>query len=46
MRKEIFGHGRLKHSFSQVEGDLNFQEISRHAPLPKKIATKKKGDYS
>jgi hypothetical protein len=36
VRIEIFGHERLKHSFSQVEGDLNFQEISRHAPLPKK----------
>jgi hypothetical protein len=39
---ESFGHGSLKHSFSQVEGDLDLQEILKLAPLPKKIVIKKK----
>ncbi len=42
MRIESFGHGGLKHSFSQVEGDLDLQEILKPTPLPKKITTKKK----
>ncbi len=43
MNTESFGHGGLKHSFSQVEGgNLDLQEISKPIPLPKKIATKKK----
>jgi hypothetical protein len=33
---------RLKHSFSQVEGHLDLQEVPKPAPLPKKGATKKK----
>ncbi len=33
---------RLKHSFSQVEGHLDLQEVPKPAPLPKKCATKKK----
>jgi hypothetical protein len=39
---EIFGHTWLKHSFSQVERDLELQEIPKLAPLPKKRPTKKK----
>jgi hypothetical protein len=42
MRTIFFGHAWLKHSFSQVEGDLDLQEILKLAPLPKKIATNKK----
>jgi hypothetical protein len=43
MRIKSFGHGRLlKHSFSQVEGDLDLQEIRKLTPLPKKRITKKK----
>jgi hypothetical protein len=43
MKTESFSHARLKHSFSQVEGDLDLQEISKLAPLPKKRTTNKKG---
>jgi hypothetical protein len=39
---EILGHARLKRSFSQVEGDLDLQEIFKLIPLPKKKTTKKK----
>ncbi len=42
MRTKSFGHAGLKHSFSQVEKDLDLQEILKLAPLPKKRATKKK----
>ncbi len=42
MRTKSFVHGSLKHLFSQVEGDLDFQETFKLAPLPKKITTKKK----
>jgi hypothetical protein len=42
VRTYNFGHGRLKHSFSQVESDLDLQEIPKPTPLPKNIATKKK----
>ncbi len=35
MRRESFGHARLKHSFSQVEGDLDSQEVPKPVPLPK-----------
>ncbi len=41
MRTKSFVHGSLKHLFSQVEGDLDFQETFKLAPLPKKITTKK-----
>jgi hypothetical protein len=36
MRTKCFGHGGLKCTFSQVEGDLDFQEILKLTPLPKK----------
>jgi hypothetical protein len=36
MRTKSFGHGRLKCPFSQVEGDLDLQEILKLTPLPKK----------
>ncbi len=39
---ESFGHGSLKHSFSQVEEDLDLQKILKPTPLPKKIVVKKK----
>ncbi len=42
VRTKTFGHTWLKQSFSQVEGDLDLQEIFKLAPLPKKIATNKK----
>jgi hypothetical protein len=42
LRTKSFGHARLKHSFSQVEGDLDLQEVPKPAPLPRKTATKKK----
>ncbi len=42
MRTKSFGHAGLKHSFSQVEGDLDLQEVPKPAPLPKKKTTKKK----
>ncbi len=42
VKTESFGHGGLKHSFSQVEGDLDLQKILKLVPLPKKRATKKK----
>jgi hypothetical protein len=42
VRTKIFGHGGLKHLFSQVEGDLDLQKIPKLAPLPKKMTTKKK----
>ncbi len=41
-RTESFGHTWLKHSFSQVEGDLELQEIPKLVPLPKERTTKKK----
>jgi hypothetical protein len=42
MKTKVFGHGGLKCSFSQMEGDLDLQEIHKLAPLPKKKVTKKK----
>ncbi len=36
MRTIFFGHGGLKCPFSQVEGDLDLQEILKLTPLPKK----------
>jgi hypothetical protein len=36
MRTKSFGHGRLKCPFSQVEKDLDFQEILKLTPLTKK----------
>ncbi len=42
MRIESFGHGRFKHSFSQIEEDSNLREILIFVPLPKKKATRKK----
>ncbi len=42
MKIESLGNPMLKHSFSQVEGDLDLQEIFKLTPLPKKRATKKK----
>jgi 5,10-methylene-tetrahydrofolate dehydrogenase/methenyl tetrahydrofolate cyclohydrolase len=42
MKKKKFSHARLKHSFSQMERDLDLQEIPKLAPLPKKRITKKK----
>jgi hypothetical protein len=42
MKTKSFAHTRLKESFSQVEGDLDFQEVPKPTPLPKKRATKKK----
>ncbi len=42
MRTKSFGHAWLKHSFSQVEGDLDLQEIPKLAPLSKKRTTNKK----
>jgi hypothetical protein len=42
VRTKSFGHTWLKHSFSQVEGDLDLQEILKLAPLPKKITINKK----
>jgi hypothetical protein len=33
--------GRLKCSFSQVEGDLNLKEILKLFPIPKRRVTKK-----
>ncbi len=42
VRTNVFGHGGLKHLFSQVEGNLDLQEIPKSAPLPKKITTKRK----
>jgi hypothetical protein len=39
---ESLGHARLKHTFSQVEGDLDLQEIFKLILFPKKRATKKK----
>jgi hypothetical protein len=41
VRTKSFGHAGLKHSFSQVEGDLDLQEFLEPDPLPKKKATKK-----
>jgi hypothetical protein len=41
VRIESFGHARLKYSFSQVEEDLDLQEIPKLALFPKKRATKK-----
>jgi hypothetical protein len=32
---------RLKHQFSQVERDLNLQEMSKLVPIPKKSTRKK-----
>jgi hypothetical protein len=45
MRIKSFGHGVLKCSFSQVEGDLDLQEILKLTPLPKK-RTRKNGGYN
>ncbi len=42
MKTNFFSHARLKHSFSQVEGDLDLQEIPKLGPLPKQRITKKK----
>jgi hypothetical protein len=36
MRTKSFDHGELKHPFSQVKRNLNFQEILKLAPLPQK----------
>jgi hypothetical protein len=46
VKTKSFGHARLKHSFSQVEGDLDLQEVLKMAPLPKKRTTKKKVVYN
>ncbi len=42
MRTKFFGHGGLKCSFSQMEGDLDFQKIGKLVPFPKKKTTKRK----
>jgi len=42
MRTKSFDHGELKHPFSQVKRNLNFQEILKLAPLPQKKKKKKK----
>jgi hypothetical protein len=42
VRTKSFGHGGLKHSFSQVEGDLDFKKIPKPTLLPEKRVTKKK----
>ncbi len=42
MRTNVFGHGGLKRSFSQMEEDLDLQKIHKPTPLPKKKTTKKK----
>jgi hypothetical protein len=42
MKVESFGHGGLKHPFSQVQGDLDLWKILKPAPFPKKRVTKKK----
>jgi hypothetical protein len=34
--------GRLKHQFSQVDGDLDLQQILKPVPIPKKKTPKKK----
>jgi hypothetical protein len=36
MKTKKIGHGRLKHPFSQVEENLDLQEILKSAPLPKR----------
>jgi hypothetical protein len=36
MRTKSFGHGRLKCPFSQVEGDLDLQEVLKLTPFSKK----------
>ncbi len=46
MRTKCFGHEKLKCPFSQVEGDFNLQEMLTLIPLPLKIATREKNDYS
>jgi hypothetical protein len=42
MNTKKFGYGRLKCSFSQVEGDFNLKEILKLIPIPKRRVTKKK----
>jgi hypothetical protein len=42
MKMEKFGHGRLEHPLSQIEENLDLQEIFKSAPFPKKILTRKK----
>jgi hypothetical protein len=42
VKTKSFGHGGLKHSFSQVEGNLDLQQIPIPTLLPKKKITKKK----
>jgi hypothetical protein len=42
MNTKKIGYGRLKCSFSQVEGDLNLKEILKLIPIPRRRVTKKK----
>jgi hypothetical protein len=42
MKVESFGHGGLKHPFSQGQGYLDLWKILKPTPLPKKRATRKK----
>jgi hypothetical protein len=46
VRIESFGHGGLKHSFSQVERDLDIQEISKLISPSQKDSNKEEGGYS
>jgi hypothetical protein len=36
----------LKHTYWQVEGDLNWQKVLKPTPICKKIATREKTSYS
>jgi len=42
MNTKKFGYGRLKCSFSQVEGDFNLKEILKLIDIPKMRVNKKK----
>jgi hypothetical protein len=42
MNTKKIGCGRLKCSFSQVEGHLNLKEIHKLIPIPKRRVTKKR----
>jgi len=42
LRIESFGYARLKHSFLQVEEDLDYNKSFKLTPFPKKETTKKK----
>jgi hypothetical protein len=42
MNTKKFGYGRLKCSFSQVEGNFNLKEILKLIPIPKRRVTKKR----